>query len=153
MTPTQRKAMKMAAEQQPRFFWDEVDGCLYEPNDTDRPDGCIPLYTAPHPTVPPGFKMVPVEPTEEMCNPSGEKGPVADMSAGYRKEIWKSMIATAPEAPQPTKREEKSETSRNHEPLTEEERRYIIDFQMEGGDVFDIARAIKRAHGITGETK
>ena len=51
--------------------------------------------------VPDGWKLVPVEPTEEMlnCGPApandAEKF-AADLAAGYRKNIWAAMLASTP---------------------------------------------------------
>ena len=57
----------------------------------------------PQPTIPPGYKLVPVEPTEEMIDAAKNNG-----AEGSRKEIsgdYKAMLNAAPEAPQPAKRE------------------------------------------------
>ena len=48
--------------------------------------------------VPDGWKLVPVEPTSEMLYLVGKQGEVmADMAAGYRKEIWAAMLAATPQ--------------------------------------------------------
>jgi hypothetical protein len=66
-----------------------------------RGDKQTPLYAAPQPAVvqvPPGFKLVPVEPTEEMLV-------AAEMDGTYYGRVaaifYRAMIAKAPEAPQP----------------------------------------------------
>lgn len=54
--------------------------------------------------------LVPVEPTQEMCNPNGEINEVTTLAAGYRAEIWAAMLSAAPAAPQPAQ-----------QPLTDEQ--------------------------------
>ena len=55
------------------------------------------LYTAPPPTVPPGWKLVPVEPTQQMIRAYDPSGSMAGASWGKRQ--WLAMIAAAPKAP------------------------------------------------------
>lgn len=68
-------------------------------------DFVAPIYAAPQPAVvqvPQGWKLVPVEPTEAMCNPNKATDAVAKMAAKYRREAWAYMLAAAPEAPAQT---------------------------------------------------
>ncbi len=68
-------------------------------------DWNIPLYTAPQPAKPPGYKLVPVEPTDEML----EMGQWLEYpESGSRMQpvrmedvrgVWKAMLNAAPEAP------------------------------------------------------
>lgn len=96
---------------------------------------------APQPAIPPGYKLVPVEPTEAMLGAGLRHiDGMASMPSAYR-----AMLNAAPEAPQPAKRV----------PLTDEE---IIEMHTATtgwlgcpSGIFNFARAIERAHGITGE--
>lgn len=54
---------------------------------------CIPTYTAPPPAVPPGWKLVPIEPTPEMWK-AGLAHLFRDVDA-----VWRAMLAEVPEAP------------------------------------------------------
>lgn len=53
----------------------------------------LPLYTAPPPAVPPGWKPVPIEPTEAMWK--------AGLGHMYRDvdSVWRAMLAAAPGVP------------------------------------------------------
>ena len=53
----------------------------------------LPLYTAPAPAVPPGWKLVPIEPTEAMWK-AGLAHLFRDVDA-----VWRAMLAEVPEAP------------------------------------------------------
>ena len=55
------------------------------------------LYTTPPQTVPPGWKLVPVEPTQQMIRAYDPSGSMAGASWGKRQ--WLAMIAAAPKAP------------------------------------------------------
>ena len=99
----------------------------------------------PQPAIPPGYKLVPVEPTEEMIDAAKNNG-----AEGSRKEIagdYKAMLNAAPEAPQPAKRE----------PLTNADLKRVINAATMpsnpddvGRWVVNVCRAIERAHGIGG---
>ena len=52
-----------------------------------------PLYTAPPSAVPPGWKLVPIEPTPEMWK-AGLAHLFRDVDA-----VWRAMLAEVPEAP------------------------------------------------------
>ena len=106
--------------------------------------------TAPQPAIPPGFKLVPVEPTEEMLS----EGSCAQslpgphyISESAAAQCWAYMLAAAPEAPQPAKRVR----------LTDDEwfefwdNCQAIPSDSSFPEFLQIARAIERAHGITGE--
>ena len=48
--------------------------------------------------VPAGWKVVPVVPTQTMLYTVGSPGEyVADMAAGFMKDIWSAMLAVSPE--------------------------------------------------------
>ena len=82
-------------------------------------------YTAPQPAIPPGYKLVPVEPTSEMLKAAimltfppcddGAQPWQAGLRWGLTLEqvlpLWAAILAASPEAPQPAKRV----------PLTDEE--------------------------------
>ncbi len=53
----------------------------------------FPLYTAPPPAVPQGWKLVPIEPTPEMWK-AGLAHLFRDVDA-----VWRAMLAEVPEAP------------------------------------------------------
>ncbi len=136
------------------------------------------LYTAPQPAIPPGHKLVPVEPTEAQIK-AGDKYAWPYPSTP----IYRAMLDAAPEAPQPKAKQEpvtcagckgngmvgnildtvpcpfcngpgtEAPQHAKRVSLTDEE----ID-EIAGGrvDYFDrrvFARAIERAHGITGGDK
>ena len=115
MTPTQRAAMEQALEVLEQL----QGGC------TDSDDGTVEVITvwcpevidtlrtalAEQPAIPPGYKLVPVEPTPEMLNASlhahdGKLYP-QDFTHGPKAmnaDVWAAMLAAAPEeAPQPAK--------------------------------------------------
>ena len=109
--------------------------------------GCLGMpvnvpVTAPQPAIPPGYKLVPVEPTPEMMNRARGHLANRDLYA-----VWKTMAHTAPEAPQPAKRE----------PLTDEEIRHLwrdTPFKGNGGqhDWFMHGfRLAERYYGIGGQ--
>lgn len=58
---------------------------------------------APQPAIPPGYKLVPVEPTIDMLR-SGVQRELADASHyGRLRDTYRAMLAAAPEVPQPAK--------------------------------------------------
>ncbi len=74
-----------------------------ELNDYIRANG-IPLYTTPQPAVPDGWKLVPVEPTEEMCKAgymAKDKWPnhmcdnQRELHLSFSEPRWKAMLAAA----------------------------------------------------------
>ena len=58
------------------------------------PAGRHSLHVVSQPAVPEGWKLVPVEPTEEMLYPAG----LENVEDG--NEAWKAMLAAAPEPPE-----------------------------------------------------
>ena len=118
---------------------DEDDGTLCGIFEYEQPPHyVVPLYTAPQPTIPPGYKLVPVEPTPEMLEmgrwleyPESESRMQPVRMEDVRG-VWKAMLAASPEAPQPKR-----------EPLTDEE---IHDcFQQRNRDKTIERRLIARA--------
>lgn len=86
---------------------DEDDGTLCGIFEYEQPPHyVVPLYTAPQPTIPPGYKLVPVEPTPEMLEmgrwleyPESESRMQPVRMEDVRG-VWKAMLAASPEAPQ-----------------------------------------------------
>jgi hypothetical protein len=111
-----------------------------------------PAEQEPVATIPPGYKLVPVEPTDEMID-AAKGGAVLSpsMAALWHKGLlgnWAAMLAAAPEAPQPAKRV----------PLTNADLKKVIDAAPTpsnphdvGRWVVNVCRAIEAAHGITKE--
>ena len=104
------------------------------------------LYTAPQPAIPPGHKLVPVEPTPEQL--------ARTLNPPLSRDIYCAMVDTAPKAPQPAKRK----------PLTDEELRDALrscphdaveNLRVRWLYAKDFARAIiaayERKNGIGGE--
>jgi hypothetical protein len=59
------------------------------------------------PAVPEGWKLVPVEPTQEMLYLVGKPGEtIADMASGYRKDMWTAMLSEAPQPAQQVAQQE-----------------------------------------------
>lgn len=90
-------------------------------------------------TVPDGWKLVPVEATDEMVKVGDQKTWVFPS-----RECWAAMLSAAPAAPQPAQQERK--------PLTESAIQQIgLDMPSlhHPGWLIEFARAIERAHGIT----
>ena len=97
---------------------------------------------APQPTIPPGYKLVPLEPTTQMrqavcnCHDIDHQEQIV--------EDYRAMLAAAPEAPQPAKRI----------PLTDEEIEAVEQSFKHGWHHIDFARAIiaayERKNGIEG---
>ena len=86
------------------------------------------------------YKLVPVEPTPEMLKAANC---MIDCDPIWMARAYRAMLAAAPEAPQPAKRE----------PLTDEEIDAVMRKALGYGlspsrDDLDFARAIERAHGI-----
>lgn len=59
----------------------------------------IPQQVA-EPSVPEGWKLVPIEPTREMLLAEPARG--YEMSVNRRDEVWKAMLAAAPQPKEPT---------------------------------------------------
>lgn len=89
--------------------------------------------------MPPGWKLVPVEATDEMVKVGDQKTWVFPS-----RECWAAMLSAAPAAPQPAQQERK--------PLTESAIQQIglaMPAMLHPGWLIEFARAIERAHGIT----
>lgn len=93
---TEAAVLAKLREQEPRFFYDEEDGQLFDPEET-RPDEAYPLYAAPLPAVvPPGYKLVPVEILDRFpeINPSNyDHDDVCELNA-WGAEV---VLATTPQ--------------------------------------------------------
>ena len=153
LAPVETPAAK-PAEQEPVGEVVEVAQCYDERWTAIIETGSVELqkgdkvYTTPQPTIPPGYKLVPVEPTPEMrqavcnCHDIDHQEQIV--------EDYRAMLAAAPKAPQPSKRE----------PLTGAQIRKwwasengLEDCDMAKLDDFEkVVRAIEAAHGIGGQT-
>lgn len=96
-----------------------------------------PLYTSPQPAqpaIPPGWKLVPLEPTTEMVHEIEHASRLGGIWTAAS--IYQAMLYAAPEAPA-------------QQPLTEEQINALLLTHGRGDDGFHgFARAIERAHGI-----
>jgi hypothetical protein len=79
-------------EAQPVGYAENGKGFIYPPERRDRIKNPVAVYTAPPaPAVPEGWKMVPVEPTEEMLRAAFREASV------YSPTAYRAMLAAAPE--------------------------------------------------------
>lgn len=88
----------LRSQGEPAAWIGQFDGLLYR----EQADvGDTPLYRTPQPTVPAGWKLVPVEPTPEMCA-EGMKGEGCTINDGklFARDLYSVMLAAAPD---PTK--------------------------------------------------
>lgn len=65
-----------------------------------NPDRAVSLYTAPQPAVPAGWRMVPVEPTQEMLRSVDIEAEDKYLARGRAISAWKSMLEAAPQPPE-----------------------------------------------------
>ena len=130
------------------MFWyrPRSDGCYEGPIHNAQIEqvrkesgGWHPLYTAPQPAIPPGYKLVPVEPTHNMILAGACDPQTTPRTAKYS---YRAMLNAAPEVPQPAKREG----------LTDEEIAAHFREHIATGSLLSFADGVRfaeRAYGIT----
>jgi len=106
-------------------------------------------HAAPAPAVPPGWVLVPVEPTQEMVKAGWAIYSGTDKNEFHPNMVWVDMIAAAPPAP-----------PASLTPLTDRQiAKALADAGLkpedyrEDGMIEPLVRAIEAAHGITAHTK
>lgn len=113
--------LKSMGQQEPYRYAYRYPDCIRF-NDGSQVNGsdpieAIPLYLHPQPTIPSGYKLVPIEPTPEMVQSGGhansewlnDSAPIGEQRyAMPMKSVWQAMLDAAPQPTQPQEQREPS---------------------------------------------